>query len=121
MSDSQHGSMGDQSMSELTQQKAEVTKSILIEKYSHGKMVNTTPPKEGAYKRFIKSRISINDFDILKIIGRGAFGEVLLVRKKDTKEIMAMKKLRKKDMKEKKQLLHVRTERNILAQSSNPV
>ena len=38
------------------------------------------------------------DFDMLKVIGRGAFGEVQLVRHKSTAEIFALKKLSKCEM-----------------------
>lgn len=41
--------------------------------------------------------ISIDSFKILKVIGRGSFGKVYLVQKKDTKEYFAIKAL-KKDM-----------------------
>jgi hypothetical protein len=112
-------------MSELTQQKAEVTKSILLEKYSKQKKVKeaqmNSETTESGYKKLLKSRMSLDDFEIIKMIGKGAFGEVLLVKKKDTGEILAMKKLNKKDMLKKKQTFHVRAERNILAQTKNPV
>lgn len=39
------------------------------------------------------------------VIGRGAFGEVRLVQKKDTGHVYAMKILRKADMLEKEQVL----------------
>jgi len=38
------------------------------------------------------------------VIGRGAFGEVRLVQKKDTGHVYAMKILRKADMLEKEQV-----------------
>ena len=38
------------------------------------------------------------DFDLVKVIGRGAFGEVQLVRHKATAEIFALKKLSKCEM-----------------------
>eukprot|EP01046_Picozoa_sp_COSAG06_P032384 COSAG06_NODE_3233_length_5642_cov_3.121956_1_plen_348_part_00 len=59
----------------------------------------------------------ISDFDMLTIIGRGAFGEVRLVRKRDTGSIYAMKKLRKVDMVKKDQVAHVRAERDVLSQT----
>ena len=40
-------------------------------------------------------KISKNDFLILKVIGRGSFGKVYLVRKKDTGIPYAMKILKK--------------------------
>ena len=50
------------------------------------------------------NKISKNDFLILKVIGRGSFGKVYLVRKKDTGIAYAMKIL-KKDQLIKKNLL----------------
>lgn len=49
-------------------------------------------------------KISKEDFYILKVIGRGSFGKVYLVRKKDTGVPYAMKIL-KKDQLIKKNLL----------------
>ena len=49
-------------------------------------------------------KISKEDFYILKVIGRGSFGKVYLVRKKDTGMAYAMKIL-KKDQLIKKNLL----------------
>jgi serine/threonine-protein kinase MRCK len=40
-------------------------------------------------------RLNKNDFEIIKIIGRGAFGEVAFVRMKNTQSIYAMKILNK--------------------------
>jgi serine/threonine protein kinase len=39
--------------------------------------------------------ISKEDFKILKVIGRGSFGKVFLVKKKDTLKVYAMKVLKK--------------------------
>ena len=49
-------------------------------------------------------KISLNDFTMLKVIGRGSFGKVYLVRKKDNGLPYAMKIL-KKDQLIKKNLL----------------
>ena len=38
------------------------------------------------------------DFRLIKVIGRGAFGEVQLVRQKSTKKVYAMKLLSKYEM-----------------------
>ncbi len=50
------------------------------------------------------TKISLSDFTMLKVIGRGSFGKVYLVRKKDTGAPYAMKIL-KKDQLIKKNLL----------------
>jgi Rho-associated protein kinase 1 len=39
-----------------------------------------------------------NDFNVIKVIGRGAFGEVQLVRHKSTRKVYAMKLLSKYEM-----------------------
>ena len=41
------------------------------------------------------------DFRILKVIGRGSFGKVFLVEKKETGEIFAMKVLKKENILER--------------------
>jgi serine/threonine protein kinase len=38
------------------------------------------------------------DFNVIKVIGRGAFGEVQLVRLRSTKKVYAMKLLSKYEM-----------------------
>jgi serum/glucocorticoid-regulated kinase 2 len=40
-------------------------------------------------------KISKDDFHLIKVIGRGTFGKVFMVRKKDTNVIFAMKVLKK--------------------------
>lgn len=40
-------------------------------------------------------KVSINDFDILKVIGRGGFGKVFLVQHKESQNYYAMKSMRK--------------------------
>ena len=38
-----------------------------------------------------RRRLGPNDFELLRIVGQGAFGKVFQVRKRDTREIFAMK------------------------------
>ena len=59
------------------------------------------------------------DYEPLKIIGRGAFGEVRLCRHKKTDEVVAIKKMKKNEMINKNQEKHVRAERDILSISNN--
>lgn len=62
----------------------------------------------------------LNDFDRLKVLGRGTFAKVILVRSTLTNEFFAMKILKKKDVVQKKQLNHTKTERALLEKLSNP-
>ncbi|MFH4976022.1 hypothetical protein AB6A40_002731 [Gnathostoma spinigerum] len=73
--------------------------------------------KETDFLRRKRTRLSVADFTSLKVIGRGAFGEVRLVQKIDTGHVYAMKILRKTEMLEKEQTAHVRAERDILSEA----
>ncbi|CAO2161374.1 unnamed protein product [Urochloa humidicola] len=72
--------------------------------------------KETEYMRLKRHKICVDDFELLTIIGRGAFGEVRLCREKTSSNIYAMKKLKKSDMVVRGQVEHVRAERNLLAE-----
>jgi RAC serine/threonine-protein kinase len=65
-------------------------------------------------------KIGIQDFDLLCVIGKGSFGKVLQVRKKDTGRIYAMKVLNKKNILENNELEHTKTEKNILQKLAHP-
>ncbi|PFH52697.1 hypothetical protein AMATHDRAFT_139750 [Amanita thiersii Skay4041] len=64
-----------------------------------------------------KRPLTPRDFEFLKLIGRGTFGKVFQVRKKDTKRIYAMKVLSKKEIVAKKEIAHTIGERKILQRS----
>ncbi|CAI4718818.1 BGN_3a_G0045150.mRNA.1.CDS.1 [Saccharomyces cerevisiae] len=76
--------------------------------------------KESQFLRLRRTRLSLEDFHTVKVIGKGAFGEVRLVQKKDTGKIYAMKTLLKSEMYKKDQLAHVKAERDVLAGSDSP-
>jgi serum/glucocorticoid-regulated kinase 2 len=58
--------------------------------------------------------ITLNDFLMLSVIGKGSYAKVVLVKKKNTGEIMALKMLKKEMVEKKKQEEHIRTERDVL-------
>jgi protein-serine/threonine kinase len=64
-----------------------------------------------------KKHLTPADFEFLKLIGRGTFGRVFQVRKKDTKRIYAMKVLSKREIAIKKEVTHTMGERKILEKS----
>lgn len=63
-------------------------------------------------------QVGPNDFQILKLIGKGTFGQVYQVKKKDTRRIYAMKVLSKKVIIQKKEVAHTVGERNILVRTA---
>ena len=75
--------------------------------------------KEGENLRKKRQKISIFDFVPIKIIGKGAFGEVRLCKYIPTNDIVAIKKMKKEEMHKKNQVLHVRAERDVLSEAKN--
>ena len=59
-------------------------------------------------------KVTLNDFKILKVIGRGTFGKVCLVQYKLTKKYYAMKIMRKNVILENGQVTNTLLEKNIL-------
>ncbi|XP_043690172.1 serine/threonine-protein kinase tricornered-like [Telopea speciosissima] len=72
--------------------------------------------KETEYMRLQRHKMGVDDFELLTIIGRGAFGEVRISREKATGHVYAMKKLKKSEMLRRGQVEHVKAERNLLAE-----
>ena len=75
---------------------------------------------ETQHLRPLEKKVVLKDFDLMAVIGRGAFGEVRLCRrKKRPDKIMAMKRLHKQHMVNRNQVAHVRAERDVLVESGN--
>ena len=65
-------------------------------------------------------KLSYSDFEPLKLLGRGSFGEVILVRLKANKKLYAMKILDKESLKKRKQQIHTKTERDLMVKINCP-
>ncbi|KAL5391958.1 Serine/threonine-protein kinase [Paraphaeosphaeria minitans] len=70
------------------------------------------------FQKIDKKHYGPEDFEILKLIGKGTFGQVFQVRKRDTRRIYAMKVLSKKVIVQKKEVAHTLGERNILVRTA---
>ncbi|SCU89987.1 LANO_0D07162g1_1 [Lachancea nothofagi CBS 11611] len=72
------------------------------------------------YKPATNRALSIDDFDLLKVIGKGSFGKVMQVKKKDTNKVYALKAIRKSYIVSKSEVVHTLAERTVLARVDNP-
>ncbi|BFZ54301.1 serine/threonine-protein kinase dbf2 [Savitreella phatthalungensis] len=70
--------------------------------------------KERAFLRKRRTKIKHSDFDILAQVGQGGYGSVHLARKRDTKEIVALKVMSKALLHKMDEIRHILTERDIL-------
>ena len=66
------------------------------------------------YARKGDTKVTLQDFVIKKVIGRGSFGKVFLVQKKGTLEVYAMKSLRKDVILDYDQVESTKLEKEIL-------
>ncbi|XP_036272330.1 myotonin-protein kinase isoform X4 [Pipistrellus kuhlii] len=64
--------------------------------------------------RLKEARLQREDFEILKVIGRGAFSEVAVVKMKQTGQVYAMKIMNKWDMLKRGEVSCFREERDVL-------
>jgi len=88
----------------------EDSKSLALERHNK---------EESEHLRLMRDKMSVDNFEQLAIIGRGAFGEVRLVREHVTGSIYAMKKLRKAEMVLKGQVHHVRAELDVMSEADD--
>ena len=86
-----------------------------IPKEKKEEILNEIEKKEKNRLKKIREKLTIFDYESLAIIGRGAFGEVHVCRNKKTKEIVAIKKIKKSVLLQKNQIKHTRDEQDFLS------
>lgn len=69
---------------------------------------------------FHNALLSMNSFNIISVIGRGFFGKVMLVEKKDTKELFAIKTVHKMRLLQSNKINTILAERNIMRGIEHP-
>merc|ERR1719230_1891886 len=62
----------------------------------------------------------LDDFLPVKVIGKGSYGKVMLVKHKDSETLYAMKMLRKDHIVKRNQIEHTKAERNVLEKVQHP-
>lgn len=76
--------------------------------------------EEKRQRRKSKQKLTLSDFHLIRVLGKGAFAKVLEVQKASSKNRYAMKVLKKHHVKRKNQVEHTRTERRVLARINHP-
>jgi len=72
------------------------------------------------YQPHYGQSLTIDEFDLMTVIGKGSFGKVLQVRKRDTSRIYALKTIRKQLIVTRNEITHTLAERLVLAQVDSP-
>lgn len=67
-----------------------------------------------------KSRVTFENFEYVKVLGKGTFGKVVLCREKATKYLYAMKILKKEVIIKREEVQHTLAERRVLQMTNHP-
>jgi RAC serine/threonine-protein kinase len=71
-------------------------------------------------KSFKKKKVTLDDFEFLKVLGKGTFGKVIMCREKATGHLYAIKILKKSVIIAKDEVVHTLTENRVLQKSRHP-
>lgn len=67
-----------------------------------------------------RNKVSLADFEMLKVLGMGTFGKVVLCREKTSNNLFAIKILKKSVLIEKDEVIHTMTENRVLQTCRHP-
>ncbi|GAA5989201.1 hypothetical protein JCM11641_006566 [Rhodosporidiobolus odoratus] len=76
--------------------------------------------RERVLLRKRRTKLKLDAFHIVTQVGQGGYGEVYLARHKETNQVVALKKMKKRTLAKMDEIRHVLVERDILAATSSP-
>ncbi|GAA5918223.1 hypothetical protein JCM6882_003016 [Rhodosporidiobolus microsporus] len=76
--------------------------------------------RERVLLRKRRTKLKLDNFHIVTQVGQGGYGEVYLARHKETNQVVALKKMKKRTLAKMDEIRHVLVERDILASTSSP-
>ena len=76
--------------------------------------------QERAFLRMRRTRTHFSGFEVLLQIGEGGYGQVFLTRKKDTKELCALKRMDKRILIKRGKVDNIMVERDVLTSTKSP-
>ncbi|XP_071560634.1 atypical protein kinase C isoform X1 [Temnothorax nylanderi] len=104
----------------------EITGSTIIEEHSRdrigheeGEELPLDTLNEGDISNDMQRQYSLNDFELIRVIGRGSYAKVLMVELKRTKRIYAMKVIKKSLVTDDEDIDWVQTEKHVFETASN--
>lgn len=67
-----------------------------------------------------KKKVTLENFEFLKVLGKGTFGKVILCREKITAKLYAIKILKKEVIIQKDEVKHTMAENRVLQKTNHP-
>lgn len=96
------------------------TQSLVAQLKAHDADTMSYVGRERVHLRKRRTKLRLASFHIITQVGQGGYGEVFLARKRDTGEVCALKRLRKRILVRMDEVRHVLTERDILTATRTP-
>lgn len=88
------------------------------EPHEHAHIV-VPPPPEDSLEPATQRQYSLNDFELIRVIGRGSYAKVLMVELRRTRRIYAMKVIKKALVTDDEDIDWVQTEKHVFETASN--
>jgi len=85
-----------------------------------GGAVSGSEVQSSSLERIRAGGITVEDFELLRVLGKGSFGKVFLVRLGVTGAVYAMKVLKKSEVVRRRQVEHTKAERRIMGGVDHP-
>eukprot|EP00475_Leptophrys_vorax_P001014 TRINITY_DN10531_c1_g1_i1.p1 TRINITY_DN10531_c1_g1~~TRINITY_DN10531_c1_g1_i1.p1 ORF type:complete len:586 (+),score=176.51 TRINITY_DN10531_c1_g1_i1:22-1758(+) len=95
-------------------------KHVVRNSLFHFKLLRPRDSSNKEFKAHEDDQLTVDDFQLLKVLGKGAFGKVILARRKDNEKIYAIKILKKSAITSPYQETQVMLERHVLATMKHP-
>ena len=95
-------------------------KNLNIDESLKVKIINELNQIESQKSRKNREKQTIREYESLKVIGKGAFGEVHVCREIKTGNIYAIKKIKKEFLIKKNQVINIRSEQKIMSKVKSP-
>uniref|UniRef100_A0AC35U9Y1 Non-specific serine/threonine protein kinase n=1 Tax=Rhabditophanes sp. KR3021 TaxID=114890 RepID=A0AC35U9Y1_9BILA len=92
------------------------TNGYHIKTTNNSSLIQITDDTETSKRR----KIGLEDFEFLKVLGKGTFGKVILCRERRTSSLYAIKILKKEVIIEKDEVAHTLTENRVLQRCKHP-
>ena len=95
-------------------------KNLNIDESLKVQIINELNQIESQKSRKNREKQTIREYESLKVIGKGAFGEVHVCREIKTGNIYAIKKIKKEFLIKKNQVINIRSEQKIMSKVKSP-
>ena len=95
-------------------------KNLNIDESLKVQIINELNQIESQKSRKNREKQTIREYESLKVIGKGAFGEVHVCREIKTGNIYAIKKIKKEYLIKKNQVINIRSEQKIMSKVKSP-